>query len=524
MEYKNLLQDKIVRIEAMRNNFPLFFVYHFWRPEITKFQVDWMKSMQSSNHTFIEWFRASRKTTLVKVFIVWCICYKKRDYILRQSYEESDSRNNVTDIAKMLFAPTIINDYWLLFPKDTKLEEFNKKTQWVFDTTNKVRVQAKWLMQSTRWLNTFDMSQWQTERPSLLILDDVDVNKSVMNPQIINQNEKKILWEVFGALDPLDHKIIFLGNTILEDWIVPRFRRMFKDIPKWDVFHQPLFVDGVNVRPEVFTDEVVADAESAGKIAFWQNYLLIPSTSGTWVFIRDYFDYFLESHFEMVDSPLQKNDIRRGIFIDPAFSTSKKSDDAVIAIVGEHRMSKQYYLLDWYGGTSAPSQTRSKLFSMYHKATMWWYKIEFFHCEDAPINKDQTQFIKDLRDDMMQQQIQVPLYTSIPNKQKTQRITDTLEPVMSLNGIKFNRWLDSLFMQKLERQLLDHPNADHDDHTDCLAQAIWYFRNKPEMQKKDIDYVPISAITRKPILQNKPRYWNPTTSYWKFSGITGRPL
>jgi hypothetical protein len=81
---------------------------------------------------------------------VWCICYKKRDYILWQSYEEPDSRSNVTDIAKMLFTPSIVEDFGKLFPIDAKVEDFSKKTQGTFDTTNKVRVQAKGLMQSTR--------------------------------------------------------------------------------------------------------------------------------------------------------------------------------------------------------------------------------------------------------------------------------------------------------------------------------------------------------------------------------------
>jgi hypothetical protein len=89
----------------------------------------------------------------------------------------------------------------------------------------------------------------------------------------------------------------------------------------------------VNIRPEVFTDEVIEDAKGNGKIAFQQNYLLIPATSGSGIFVRDYFDYFLLSHFEMVDSPLKKNDIRRGIFIDPAFSTRDDSDDAVVMIL-----------------------------------------------------------------------------------------------------------------------------------------------------------------------------------------------
>ena len=49
-----------------------------------------------------------------------------------------------------------------------------------------------------------------SSRPTLLILDDIDVMKSVTTADIINSNERKILSETIGALDPLKRKIIFL--------------------------------------------------------------------------------------------------------------------------------------------------------------------------------------------------------------------------------------------------------------------------------------------------------------------------
>lgn len=58
--------------------------------------------------------------------------------------------------------------------------------------------------------------------------------------------------------------------------------------------------------------------------------MLIPSTIGAGIFTKDYFDYFLLSHFEDVDSPLKKQDLKCAIFVDPAFSTSDTSDDACV--------------------------------------------------------------------------------------------------------------------------------------------------------------------------------------------------
>lgn len=131
----SVLEDPVVRIEAMRDNFPLFFAYHFGR-EFTKFQKAWLKSMQSRNNTYIVAFRASRKTTMARGFVVWCVCYKKEPSIVWQSYEQILSSESVREIAKMLCKESIVADYGMLFPFDTKREEMAKKSLSNFETTN----------------------------------------------------------------------------------------------------------------------------------------------------------------------------------------------------------------------------------------------------------------------------------------------------------------------------------------------------------------------------------------------------
>lgn len=513
------LEDKEVRISVFENNFWLFHAYHFWRP-YKPFHIDWMNSLASDKNTFIEWFRASRKTTLVKQFIIWCICYKKYNYIVWMSYEDTDSVNNVTDIAKMLFKKSVVDDYWRLFPIDSKQEDFAKKTQGNFNTSNKIKVQSKSISQSTRWLNTYDQEWEQTERPDLLVMDDIDVLKSVMNGKIIEQNERKILWEVFGALDPLNNKRIVLWNTILEDWTIPRLRRLYENSNDWDVFWQPLIDDrGNNYRPEEFTEEVIAKLKEDGKIAFWQNYLLKPATSWSGIFIRDYFDYFLLSHFELVDSILKKQDLRCGIFVDPAFSTSTTSDDAVVIGWAEHKISKWYYVIDWYSAIAASSKTINAVIVMYNKMTADWFVVDFISVEEATINKEQTEFIRQLKAELLRYQINVPVYLYSSKIKKEQRIQDNLEPVMSQKGIKFNRNIvQPDFISRMESQLLQFPNGDHDDHPDCLSQMIEVFRKKTEVkpQERPTQY---SSITWLP-LQQQYTSWRPRPQGYRVIGKT----
>jgi predicted phage terminase large subunit-like protein len=331
------------------------------------------------------------------------------------------------------------------------------------------------------------MQEWISARPTLLVLDDVDVTDSVSNPQIIWDNEKKIKTETIGAMDPLRRKIIFLWNVIQEDGVVPRFMQDVQGSDWRDLFFQPLFSEkGENYRPDVFTDEVVIDLKDTEGKTWWnQNYMLIPSTLGTGIFIRQYFDYFLLSHFEEQSWVLEKSDVRCWLFIDPAFSTNSKSDDAVVILYWQHKITKKRYLIDWYANTSAPSSTISAVISMYNNAIYNWFKPEFISVENVYLNKNQTQFIQLLRDELVRMNIQCPLVMYEPKWKKEQRIKDVLEPVMSQKAVKFNKNIsDQNFIFKTEKQFLEFPNWDHDDIIDTITQAEEQLKNRWEVQKK----------------------------------------
>lgn len=488
------LQDPIVRVAAMENNFPLFMAFHYGR-EFTPFQIARMRSMQSDLSTMIVAFRASRKTTIVRAFVVRCIVYKKEPSIVWQSYEIWLSAESVREIAKMLCQRSIVADYGMLFPMSTKKMDMAKSSFSNFETTNWVKVASKSLGQTLRWANTYDAEAEMSARPTLLILDDIDITKSVNNVDIINQNEQKIKTETIGALDPLRRKIIFLGNVIHTDWVVPRFRRTYGQAKWRNCYRQPL-IDGkwVNCRPEVFTESVVSTLWEDGKISMQQNYLLIPTSSWSGIFTLSYFDRFLTSRFEQEDGILKKQDLTCWLFIDPAFSTAKKSDNAVVIWVWEHQTSKKKYLINWYADTSAPSRTIAAVIVMINNMTMDWFPPKFISVESVSINKQQTAFVKLLKDELIRHEIYIPVYVYESKVPKEQRIKDNCEAPMSQQGLKINRNISQSFLAKLETQFLEFPNSDYDDIPDTVAQMFEVFRKKGpwvkewESQVVEVDY------------------------------------
>lgn len=485
MELTDHLKDKDVRREVFRQSFPLFFAYHFWW-QLKEFHLSWSKSLQEDINTFIEWFRWSRKTTIVRWFVVWCICYKIEPYIIWQSYEDVLSGESVLNIAKMLMKSSIVMDYWMLFPFESKREDMLKKSLSNFETTNWVKLESKSLWQTLRGANKFDMETEMSTRPTLLICDDIDTEKSVASIALIEKNERKILSETIGALDPLKRKIIFLGNTINEDWVVPRFRRLFENNERWNVFRQPLINEnGANVRPEVFTNEVVEELMGDGKMSWNQNYLLIPATSGSGVFLQHYFDYFLASDFEKEGAILKKEDLICSIAIDPAISTWRHSDEAVATGMGAHKITNYYYLLEGYAGTTAPSVTIQAIIVMYNNMESNGFKPEYISVEHVAINKDQSKFIDLLKKELILAWITVPVILYESKVKKEARIQLNLEWPMSKQQIKFNNNMrDPEFVPWLIRQLLQFPNANHDDKPDCLSQQVEVFESRRNIIKK----------------------------------------
>ena len=507
LTYEEIIADKELRIEAWRQSFRFWFTYHFWR-KMKRFQKDRCNALQNRDLSIlIEAFRASRKTTIVRWFVCRCIAYKIEPSIIVQSYEDSLSAERVREVAKMLFKKSVVEDHWYLFPIEKKDDVLmSKKSTSNFESTTGVKVAAKSLGQTIRWANTFDMEEEMSARPTLLILDDIDVIKSVTNIDIIVANEKKILNETMWALDPLQRRVIFLWNTINEDWVVPRFRNKYKNQPSRKIFRQPLFNDKwENQRPEVFTDKEI-DKLKADWISSWNNnYLLIPSQAGNWVFIRSYFNYFLTSWFEDSSTWLTKNDLKCGIFCDPAFSTSDVSDDAVVIWAAEHKITKRKYLIDWYADTSAPSKTIAALIVMYNNMVNDWFNPQFISVENVTISKRQTEFIKDLKTELLRFNISCPVYLYEPRTNKNARIKDNCESPMSQWWLLFNRNMtDRNFVTKAENQFLEYPVWDHDDIIDTISQMFEVFKTKTnwEVKKKTLKKV------------RSPEKWEFIDVYW----------
>ncbi len=213
--------------------------------------------------------------------------------------------------------------------------------------------------------------------------------------------------------------------------------------------------------------------------------------------------YFLMSDFEKEWSILKKTYFNVWIYVDPAFSSSKNSDDASVMWFWKHKISNDIYWFDYYSDVWAPSKTFHATLAMYDSMVMEWLKPKYICIEDVPLNKNQTKFIQDfklfLKDN---NRLDILIITHKPKGKKEDRIKFVLEPITAMHALYLRKdFPDKSIIQKIEDQLVEFPNGKHDDTIDCITMAA------TDLNKKRIEEAQ----------QNKPR-----TFHNKMSGSMQR--
>ena len=120
---KPLIQElekstKHERVEFFKNpeHFVFWWYYHFYnnfKTDLAPFHYEWIKDITINRDLsiLIKGFRGSIKTEIVKVYLVYCICYKIEPYIVIQSFDSSSSEDMVRNVARMLMNESLVKDY-----------------------------------------------------------------------------------------------------------------------------------------------------------------------------------------------------------------------------------------------------------------------------------------------------------------------------------------------------------------------------------------------------------------------------
>lgn len=447
-----------------------YYFREYYSFDTPKALMQYYRELNKWKNVFFEWFRGCAKTTIAQMYVIRNILYKKKRNIMRYSQTIDNAQENLTYIANSL-----INDGWigericmdygnLYYPENITRNGLKKqKTLSKFITENNVYVRAMSLGTSPRWKNyTAPDGKF---RPDLLIFDDVDTVASTQSRRIIDKNFDFLLWEVLGGVN--NAQIIFLGNTIYEDWLVPRFREHVKNSKDWEVIRLPIKVNNEIVWNRfVETDEeakslnewitesnrkyisLESEKRRLWSISYNQNYLLIPYSKGEHIITRDMIQY---SDYSWPFDKIQ-------IGVDPAISEKEGTDRFWITVVW-FKGDKRYILesIGLEGQEKNPKRASEIVRQLYIK-----YKANRVIVETVAFQQIMKQIFRELG------------MATEETKTHKDKVTRLMEKQILFEDKRI--YFKPETTTELVNELLEFPDWEHDDHIDSML--FWLYERE----------------------------------------------
>lgn len=294
---------------------PLVFTYCF--PPVYRSVWEWLRSYVDQSRTFPQLAlglpRGFAKSTLMKLFIIFCILFTNRKFILVIGATAKLAENILSDVMDMLEEPNIkavFGDWKLGVEKDTQsLKKFGYRGR-------NVIIAAIGAESSVRGLNL------KNARPDVMLMDDIQSRECADSEIQSTSLESWMVGTLMKAKSPLGCMFLFVGNMYPTKHSI---LRKLKKNPNWIKFIAGgILADGTSLWEEL--------QPISQLLAEFQNDLAMGHPE---IFYSEVLNDENVQANNLIDlsklpiSTYQSGDIAAGnfIIIDPA--TDKKDSDAV---------------------------------------------------------------------------------------------------------------------------------------------------------------------------------------------------
>lgn len=260
--------------------------------------------------------RGHAKTTLIKLFVVYCVLFTKKKFILIVGSTASLAENMLSDIMDMLGSENITSIYgnWR-FSDDIRDTQELKSFTFV---GRRIILAAIGAGTSLRGLNL------NNERPDVIICDDVQKREDVESKVVSDKLLSWLVGTLFKAKSPSGCLYVYIGNMYPgENCILAKF----KASKEWVSFVVgALLANGNSIWPELHSPEtLLADLRhdmELGKANIWFAEVQNDPTAG------------ISGHFDITKVPLypySDQELVTGSFIliDLAGSKISANDTAI---------------------------------------------------------------------------------------------------------------------------------------------------------------------------------------------------
>jgi predicted phage terminase large subunit-like protein len=388
--------------------------------------------------------REFAKSTVCSLgYVLHQICFAKRHFIIIGS----DTQDLASDLTGYVYLELLYNER--LHQDFGELVRPNKAVD-DFVTRNDVRVKARGRGQRLRGLKH---KQW---RPDLVILDDLENDMNVRNPDIVQQILEWVTSAVYPAVEAQGTLLVI--GTILRQRSALHLMLTSKDEP-FRHFERRLYraldEDGTSLwEARHPVTKLRQQKQLMGTAAFNREKMNEPAPEGG-LFQEKWIHYYHPGS-------LKDKDLAVVGYFDPSLESGGSADYKAVVTLGWAPQEMVFYVLDAFIRKTTLEQTLRAIFNR-HKE--WPYLI--FGVED---NLFQRLLLKEF--DLLAKELGVLMpVKGVTNRLAKETRVASLAPLLERGKIRFIRGHSD--QELLVEQMLYFPSRTlHDDGPDALEGAI----------------------------------------------------
>lgn len=268
--------------------------------------------------------RGHAKTTLIKLFILWCVLFSKRRFILVTGAIEQAAINIITDVAKMLEEDNIkavFGDYRLGLTTDTKsLKKFGYRGRNIvlFGIGSGGAVRG---------------TNVDNQRPDIIVMDDIQTKEGADSPIVSKDLEEWMVGTLMKAKSQRRCMFIFAGNMFAPQYTI---LKKLKSNPNWIKFISgAILADGSALWPAHRSLYSLIE-ELNNDIAMGQAHIFFAEVlNDTAAGVNNTVDYSKFPEWPWTDQDLPQG---KFLIVDPSQGKGKDADVIVTAEVYDEKV------------------------------------------------------------------------------------------------------------------------------------------------------------------------------------------
>ena len=202
-------------------------VYQYAFPPVFLAVWSWLLSFVHKKRDFSQLAlglpRGFGKTMLMKLFLLYCILFTEKKFLLVLAENQTKASNIIADVVDMLNEPNIVNTFgdWKLGLETDRLDL--KK----FGFRGRNIILMAGAMESIRGIVL------KNERPDVMLFDDIQ-SRTMAESQVISESlEREMIGTAMKAKSPHGCLFLFVGNMYPTKWSI---LRKLKSNPNWIKF------------------------------------------------------------------------------------------------------------------------------------------------------------------------------------------------------------------------------------------------------------------------------------------------